>query len=295
MPHRRQQTISRSVELSGIGFFTGADVRITFRPAAENHGIVFRRVDLPGSPSVPARLEYVAPAPRRTVIRCGDASVEMIEHAMAALAGLRVDNCLVDVHGPEVPGFDGSALPMVQALLEAGLVEQSAEQALLAVSHESRTEPGRDGSQLIAAPLPRRTLAITYELDYGPRSPVPPQTLTAEITPEYFVTSIAYARTFALESEVAALRAAGIGQRVTEKDVLIFGASGPLGNPLRAIDECVRHKILDCLGDFALAGCDLYGHFRAFRTGHAQNHEIIRRVLAASGSVPTSHVELQVA
>ena len=129
-----------------------------------------------------------------------------------------------------------------------------------------------------AGPVFRRTLVISYELDYGPRSPIKPQLLTFEFSPEAFVTSLAFARTFILESEIAVLKGQGYGSRVTPADLLIFGASGVVGNQLRANDECVRHKILDCIGDFALLGCDVHGHFRAFRSGHNLNHEICRRV-----------------
>ena len=123
-------------------------------------------------------------------------------------------------------------------------------------------------------------LAITYQLDYGDRSPIPPQNLTIEITPESFVREIAFARTFVLESEVAALQAAGYGRRVTHQTLLVFDANGRvIDNELRAPDEPVRHKILDCIGDFALIGADLRGYFNAYRSGHRHNHDLVRRIL----------------
>jgi len=204
---------------------------------------------------------------------------------MAALAGLQIDNCLVQLDAPEPPGGDGSSLHFVHELLEAGIVEQSAPQPLLVIQHESRTGSEAADCQVVAAPIPRRLLAITYELDYGPRSPIRPQVLTIEFSPELFVAGLAFARTFVLEQEVQALKAQGYGTRVTEKDLLIFGPDGPIGNELRATDECVRHKILDCIGDFALLGCDLQGHIRAYRSGHAMNHAICREILASQAEV----------
>lgn len=280
MSVRVQRTLAQPAKVRGIGFFTGADVTMRFLPTPEHHGITFQRVDLPGTVPIPARLEYVVPRQRRTAISNGNSTVEMTEHVLAALAGLQIDNCLVQLDAPEPPGGDGSSLHVVQALLDAGIVEQSAPQPLLVIPHEVRTGSEDAGSQIIAGPIPRRLLAITYELDYGPRSPIRPQLLTVEFNPELFVAGLAFARTFVLEQEVAALKAQGYGTRLTEKDLLIFGADGPLGNELRAVDECVRHKILDCIGDFALLGCDLHGHIRAYRSGHSMNHAICREILA---------------
>ena len=125
-------------------------------------------------------------------------------------------------------------------------------------------------------------LIVTYHLDYGSSSPIPPQTLTVEVTPEFFLQEIAFARTFVLESEVHALRAAGYGARVTEQDLLVYGENGVIGNQLRATDECVRHKILDAIGDFALLGCDLHGHITAWRSGHSLNQQLALKLEASS-------------
>lgn len=279
---RRQRTLARSVSVTGIGFLTGADVRLTFHPAAENAGIAFQRVDLPHTEPIPALLEFVVPRQRRTAISRHGATVEMTEHVMAALAGLQIDNCLVQLDGPEPPGGDGSALHFVQALLEADIVEQSAPRELLVVSSEVRTGDALlQRSEMSAAPILRRSLVITFELDYGPRSPIRPQELTFEFSPETFITNLAFARTFVLEAEANALKAQGYGTRTTYRDLLIFGDDGVIGNELRCHDECVRHKILDCIGDFALLGCDVHGHFRAYRSGHAMNHDICREVIAS--------------
>jgi UDP-3-O-acyl N-acetylglucosamine deacetylase len=292
MVPRLQRTLERPAEVRGVGFLTGAEICLRCLPADENTGIVFRRTDLAGTPAIPARLDFVVPRQRRTAITCGGATVEMTEHVMAALAGLHIDNCVVELDAPEPPGGDGSSLHFVRALLDAGIVEQSAPRDVLVVRQESRVTGEQDGSEITAGPVPRHTLVITYELDYGPRSPIRPQWVTFEFSPELFVTNLAYARTFVLEQEAAALKAQGYGTKLTEKDLLIFGPQGVIGNELRASDECARHKILDCLGDFALLGCDLHGHFRAYRSGHALNHAICHQI-AATHSIATDATTME--
>ena len=281
MQPRRQRTIARPAEFHGFGFLTGADVMLRFLPADVNTGLRFQRVDLRGTRPIPATLQHVVPRQRRTAISNGEATVELVEHVMAALAGLQIDNCLVEVNAPEAPGADGSCLGFVQALLEAGIVEQSESRDILVVCQNSSVRGDDDRSEISAGPVFRRTLVISYELDYGPRSPIRPQLLTFEFSPESFVTTLAFARTFILETEIAQLKSQGYGSRVTPADLLIFGPAGVIGNELRAPDECVRHKILDCIGDFALLGCDIHGHFRAYRSGHNLNHAICQEVAAA--------------
>ena len=288
MQQRMQRTIERTVETSGIGFFTGSDVIIRFLPADPNHGISFQRIDLPDTQPIPALLEYSVHRQRRTAIERDGATVEMVEHVMAALAGLQIDNCRVELNAPEPPGFDGSSLALTDLLRDAGIAEQDQPRPLCVIEDPLSAASDEGPGEITARPLSRPTLAISYELDYGPRSPIPPQNLTVEITPETFVEQLAYARTFILESEVDALRAQGYGSRTTAKDLLIFSTDGIIDNQLRAPDECVRHKILDCLGDFALIGCDLQGHFNAYRSGHRLNREIIRRLKLAQPNLNDS-------
>lgn len=271
---RNQRTIAREAVASGIGFLTGADVTLRFLPAIPGHGIVFQRVDLPGNPCVAATLKNLVPRERRTGIEENGTQIELVEHVMAALAGLQVDNCLVQIDAPEAPGFDGSSQPMVDALLEAGFEEQSAAKQQLVISNDVIMTAG-DGSSIHAGPTNGSGLSITYEVDYGPHSPIPVQSATFEITPETFASDIAFARTFVLETEVQALKAQGYGKRTTTSDLLVFGADGVIDNEVRADNECARHKLLDCVGDFALCGCDIIGHFTATRTGHRMNHDVM--------------------
>lgn len=274
---RNQRTIRNETTTQGVGFLTGADVTLRFLPAPENHGIVFQRVDLNDRPCVPATHEFLVPRQRRTGISGNGATIELVEHVMSALAGLQIDNCLIEINAPETPGFDGSCKAVVDALLIAGTEEQSAGKPLLRVS-EPLHVIAEDSSTIDARPFGRDGLTITYLLDYGPNSFIPAQTYTINVTPESFVNEICFARTFILDSEIASLKALGYGPRTTAKDLLVFTADGVLDNELKAADECARHKILDCIGDFALTGCDVQGYFNAWRTGHQTNHQIMRQL-----------------
>lgn len=275
---RRQRTLGRETSVTGFGFFGGIDATVRFLPADEDHGIVFQRTDLHGRPTVPATIDYVQASPRRTRIADGDASVELVEHVMSALAGLQIDNVLIEIDGPEVPGCDGSARAFCDALLDAEPCEQTRPVRTAAAAVPWSSIDQAAGCEIGVRPHIRRMQAVTYQLDYGHRSPIPAQLLSIELTPEVYLRDIAWARTFVLESEVKALRQSGHGTRVTEKDLLVFGNDGLIGNSLRAIDECVRHKVLDCIGDFALFGGEIHGHFDAWRSGHRHNHDVIRNV-----------------
>lgn len=292
MSQRQQRTIGEEVEAHGTGLFTGAEVTLRFVPAPAGSGIVFQRVDLPGMPRIPGRIEYAVQLPRRTVLACDGARVEMVEHIMAAFYGLQVDNCLVQLNGPEIPGFDGSCQAIVDCLSAAGFVEQDGRRPLFHVLATHRVVDEQGDAEAVAQPMVRPGLAVSYQLDYGPRSVIPAQNLTVLVTPESFRQELAAARTFILESEITALRAQGYGLKTTTRDLLVFGRDGVVDNELHWPDECARHKILDCIGDFALGGCDLSGHFSAYRSGHRLNRELIHRLRSADGCMDcTSHLK----
>lgn len=275
---RQQQTIARSAKVSGFGLFGGTDVVVEFCPADTGHGIVFERIDLAQSVQIPALIEYVIPQPRCTVISNHGVTVSVIEHVMAALAGLHVDNCLVRINAPEPPACDGSSRLFVEALLEAGIVQQDELREVIVVDQtQIVTESDHVGIGV------QSSSSNEYEIgsivDYG-KSPISRQSVTLKVTPETFINEISNARTFVLEQEVSALQSKGIGLRATPQNVLVFGEEGVIENSLRYEDECARHKILDCIGDFALIGCDLIGRFSATQSGHRLNHAIIREIKA---------------
>lgn len=287
--HREQNTIRRPADVSGIGFFTAADVTVRFLPAPPDHGIAFQRIDLPASDPIPALIEYTVPRQRRTAVEYHGATVEMTEHVLAALAGLQIDNCLVQINGPEPPGVDGSSAPFVEALLEAEITGQGTLRRRLRIEKAVtvRAEDGR--SEITARPAPHGDLALEYRLDYGARSPVPAQEYAIRVSRQSFLSELAFARTFVLEAEVDALRKQGYGRRTTAADLLVFADDGTvIGNQLRAGDECARHKLLDCLGDFALLGCDLAGTVTASRSGHRLNRELVRRLIKAHPQIRPS-------
>lgn len=274
MASRSQQTLSRPASVQGIGFVTGADIRVQFLPAPPGHGITFTRTDRPDL-DIPARVEFTGLRSRRTALELRGVKIDLIEHALAALAGLRIDNCRVLVNGPELPGCDGSSRAFVEALLEAEVLSLDLPRKSYRIPEDIVIHDGAGGT-IRATPCASRSLTIGYDLDYGPGSPIPAQSLTLGIHPGAFIQELAFARTFVLQEEVAALQAQGIGLRNTAKDLLVYGPHGVIDNELRASDECVRHKILDCVGDFALMGCDLIGQIHCERTGHRQNAELIR-------------------
>lgn len=278
MIDRRQRTLARPARIHGYGLFHGLDVTLTLLPAPEYHGIVFQRVDLASRVLIPARIEYVVPQPRRTVLVRLGAQVETVEHVLAALAGLRIDNCIVQLTAPECPNGDGSAQAFVAAIEDAGIATQSATAAVLPVCESLSIDDPATGAAWSVRPTADDSLRLEYEL-LTPYPGCEQQSFSLEITPESFVTELATARTFVRESEVQALRAMGLGRRTTPRDLLVFDDAGqPIQNMLRRPDECVRHKLLDCLGDFALGGGQLSGAFHARRTGHRHNHDLIRQI-----------------
>lgn len=276
LSHRRQRTIARPAVVTGAGLLNGCDVLLRFRPASANTGLVFIRSDLPGRPPVPAEVHQVCGTSRRTTLGQGQRIVTLVEHVLAALAGLRIDNCLIEVDGPEPPGLDGSAAGFVEGLLDAGIEPQSIKKTVWSVDQPIAVQAG--GATLSLHPANDDDLTISYMLNYGPNKPIDRQMHTQKIEPGEFAQEIASCRTFLLESEAQALRAAGLGIKTSTQQVLVFGPRGPIDNELRFANEPARHKILDLIGDLALCGLDIRGHIVAYRSGHPLNIELARTI-----------------
>ncbi len=286
--NRLQQTLAGPVELEGPGLFHGIHARLRLLPAADHSGISFCRTDLAETPTVPARHDYVLNAPRRTVLGHGTTPlVETTEHLLAALAGLGIDNCRIELDAPEVPSFDASSRVFCDAILDRGLQTQTEAITPFAVT-QNIVQQAEGGQSLVLRPYMKPLLAVTWQLDYGPRAVIPAQVFSAEITPRTFVREIASARTFVLESEINALRRLGYGKHLTEKDLLVVDGDGIWNNRLRWPDECVRHKLLDCVGDLALSGLSLQGHVAAVRSGHHLNHQLAAKVAHLAAGSQTS-------
>lgn len=271
---RFQQTIARSAEIEGVGYLTGADVRVRFVPAPENTGVVFIRTDLGRDVRIPARIDMVTGTERRTTLGKPPASVGLVEHVLAALAGLHIDNCFVEVNAPEPPGLDGSARGFVEVLRKAGIELQNAPRGAISVA--SSVVIARQHATLALHPPEQRNLRVSYLLDYGAYSPIVKQIHTESIAPQDFTNNLACCRTFLLEEEALELRRLGLGKRTDVNDLLVFGKSGPINNKLRFGNEPARHKILDIVGDTALLGHDIHGHIVAYRAGHSLNVELVR-------------------
>ncbi|RMF79072.1 MAG: UDP-3-O-[3-hydroxymyristoyl] N-acetylglucosamine deacetylase [Planctomycetota bacterium] len=273
----RQHTIQNEAEVTGRGLFTGLPVTLRFRPAPANAGITFVRADQQSPISISATIANLTKRARRTSLRNGTVAIETVEHCLAAIRGLGIDNLIVELDNSELPAGDGSAAPFIKALQDAGIAEQDAERRTIEIDEPIRVTDG--DSELVAWPGEPGRLDIIYELDYGPASPVGRQTHRFQLARDAFISEIAPARTFVTEAEAEQLRAAGLGTHLTYADILVIGGEGPIENAYRFNDECVRHKILDLIGDLMLAGGFVCGRIYARKSGHALNHELVRRIL----------------
>lgn len=272
-----QQTITKSVTIHGRGYLTGVDVDLTFHPADPDTGVVFVRSDLPGRPEIPAVIGSVIPRQRRTAIAAGDAVIEMVEHVMAALSGLGIDNCRVEMNAAETPGLDGSSRGYVDALIEAGPVAQDHPAKIFVVRRPFTASFG--GMMISIVPSPTTDFQLTYTLDYSGVPSIGTQIQNFRLKPNSFAEELAPARTFVLEQEIKALHDAGIGRHCTSQDILVFGPEGPIDNPLHFADEPVRHKMLDVIGDLSLLGRQIYGHVVAYKSGHNLNAELVKLLM----------------
>ena len=264
--------------MAGVGYWSGRENRIDLEPAVAGAGVVFVREDLPEPVRIPAAVAHRVEASSRTNLEAGGARVEMVEHLLSALAGLGVDCCVVRVRGEEMPGLDGSSLAFVEALDAAGAADLDLPVAPIVV--DSVVRVGDDSSWVEASPPRCDGLSVEYCLDYGP-GPIGRQELALVVTPENYKLQLAAARTFLPIAEAEQLRAAGRGLAATTGDLLIFGPDGPIGNTLRWPDECVRHKVLDLVGDLSLVGRPIHAHIRACRSGHRLNGALAARLAAA--------------
>jgi UDP-3-O-[3-hydroxymyristoyl] N-acetylglucosamine deacetylase / 3-hydroxyacyl-[acyl-carrier-protein] dehydratase len=273
-----QRTISREVSFSGPGLFSGETATLTFAPAAPDTGILFVREQDGKVATIPALVSNVLKRPRRTCLRNGTLFVETVEHCMAALSGMGIDNAVVKISGGlvgEVPGGDGSSRNFVDALTEAQPVEQDAAQLPLIIKEPITVSDG--DATLTALPGPTDRLEIVYEFEAAP--PIGRQIFSFRAGSDDFITQLAPARTFSFEAEAREAHARGIGRHLTPKDVLVISENGPIDNAFRFPDECARHKVLDVLGDLYLVGRPLRGRIIAYKSGHSLNHLLAKRLL----------------
>jgi UDP-3-O-[3-hydroxymyristoyl] N-acetylglucosamine deacetylase len=268
-----QRTLRRSVSCAGIGLHSGKKVTLTLKPAPANSGIRFRRTDL-GGLEIDATVRNVAGIQYATGLARDEGSVETVEHLLAALVSLGIDNVVVELNHPEVPIMDGSAAPFVYLIQEAGVRTLAAPRRFLRITRPVELVRG---DKRIAV-YPSDELRVTYSISYD-HPLLRHQARATTISESVFVDEIAPARTFTVLKEVELLRQHGFALGGSLENAVVVGEAGVLNHPLRFDDEFVRHKILDVIGDMALLGFPVIGHLVAHRGGHALHTAFAVKIL----------------
>jgi UDP-3-O-[3-hydroxymyristoyl] N-acetylglucosamine deacetylase/3-hydroxyacyl-[acyl-carrier-protein] dehydratase len=267
----KQRTLSRPVSIKGNALHTGDAVTLTLKPAAANHGVVFKRTDLAGAPEIQPRVDHVTDLVRATTIQSGHAKIVTVEHVLSALSGCGVDNVLVEMNASEPPVMDGSARPFVNLIIEGEPVEQDKEREYYQL--DAPVSVARGNSSIIALPHDGLKISCTSADDRG----IHTQHLSLSIDPDTYVSQIAPARTFTIYEDIEELLKLGkIRGGSLDCAVVIKGDKIISKEPLRFKDEFVRHKILDIIGDISLLGVPLKAHIVATRPGHAINAELTK-------------------
>ena len=273
----KQRTLKNVIRATGVGLHTGKKVLLTLRPASANTGIIFRRVDLDPAVEIPAKPKYVGDTSLSTTLVKDNIRISTVEHLLSALAGFGIDNAFVDLTADEVPIMDGSAGPFVFLIQSAGIVEQNAAKKFLRIKEKVRVE--RDGKWAMFEPFDGFKVGFSIEFDH----PVFNQNnCHAEIdfSTTSFVKEVSRARTFGFMRDVELLRqknlilGGSLNNAVVVDDYRVLNEDG-----LRYADECVKHKILDAIGDLYLLGHSLIGAFKGHKSGHALNNTLIRELL----------------
>ncbi len=274
----RQRTLKTAIRATGVGLHTGRKVFMTLRPAAENTGVVFRRIDLDPAVDVPADANIVGETMLGTTLIMGEVKVATVEHLLSALSGLGIDNLYVDLSAPEVPIMDGSAAPFVFLLQSAGIAEQNAPKKFIRIRKKVRVEEDDKWAEF----KPYDGFKINFSIDFEhPVFKTHLQTSSIDFSTTSFLREVSRARTFGFLRDIEALRAnrlalgGNIDNAIVLDDFRVLNEDG-----LRYEDEFVRHKILDAIGDLYLAGCSLLGEFSGHKSGHDLNNKLVRKLLA---------------
>lgn len=295
-----KQTIGGSISYTGIGLHTGEITTITFKPAGADDGIVFVRIDMPDSPVIPADIEHVVDISRGTTIGIGKATVSTIEHVLAAIKGLDIDNVLIEINGPEAPVADGSAMPFLKLLKQVGIVQQDSIREYFEIEEPINFTSEEENVDIVI--VPSSELKVTFLVDY--KHPLLGTQYTWLPDLSYFEKEFASSRTFCFVHEILMLKEAGLIKGGSLENAVVIGepdidpkqleelrkvfnfdtpieisAQGIINNkPLRYYNEFVRHKVLDLIGDIALLGVPIKGHILAARSGHKTNVELVKKL-----------------
>ncbi|MGZ8411440.1 MAG: bifunctional UDP-3-O-[3-hydroxymyristoyl] N-acetylglucosamine deacetylase/3-hydroxyacyl-ACP dehydratase [Gemmatirosa sp.] len=284
-PAERRRTIARATTVAGVGLHLGVQCTLTFRPGAPGKGIVFQRVDRPGRPEIAVHVAQAVASERRTVIGHGEDALHTVEHVLSAVAGLQIDDLVIEMDAAEPPIADGSAGPFLRALLDAGVtVADGPVPSVLRL-----TEPVRviDGESVYEA-YPADTLSLEVTIDFA-HPLIGAQAGRYVVTPTAFATELAWARTFGFVREVEALRAKGLIQGASTANAIVLDEQGLVDATLRWPDEFVRHKAMDCVGDLALAGRRVCARIVAYKPSHRGTVTLVRELLrhAVAANDPT--------
>lgn len=280
-----QHTLAGPAVFAGVGVHSGRHVRVAIRPAPADHGIVFVRGDLSGENRIPVSAEAVVRTQLNTEIGAGGVTVSTVEHLLAALAALSVDNAVIELDGPELPIMDGSAAPFVKLVDQAGRRTLDAPRRYIEILEPIEVVHGDKRAALLPNASARPGLEVDFEIAFASRA-IGRQRISLRVDETSFRRELAAARTFGFVHEVEALRAKGLAQGGGLENAVVVDGDRVL-NPegLRFADEFVRHKALDAVGDLALAGAPIIGAYRSVRGGHRLNHA----VLVALMSDPTAY------
>lgn len=286
-----QQTLTTEFEMSGVGLHSGVNTRVCVKPASAHEGRYFVRVDLPNCPHIPARVDAVNQTTLSTELAAEDASVRTVEHLLAALAGMGVDNARIEINGAELPLLDGSAKLWTEAIANVGVVKAKRSNPT-PLTPLPRSGEGGEGDYLeikqpiwvyqgdaFVAALPAKETRFTYGIDFEIPAIGNQWHSWTPIT-ESFESAIAPARTFGLAHQIDQLRAAGLIKGGSLDNALVCDANGWLNPPLRFANEPARHKLLDLIGDLSLLGCFPQAHFLAYKASHSLHIQLAKKIQA---------------
>ena len=285
-PAHQEQTIAAPLEFAGVGLHSGAPVTMRLLPAPAGSGIVFRRTDLDNF-EIPANGRNVAKVSYATSLMRQSVLISTTEHLLSACIGMGVDNVIVELDNLELPILDGSALPYVEAFENVGIREQRRKRETLRVLHPVEV---REGEKFIGV-YPGQGYRISYTIDFP--APIGQQKTCVDLAAETYGSEIAPARTFGYKADESKLRDMGLIRGAGPENAIILSASGPVNGPLRFPDEYVRHKVLDLIGDLALAGRRIEGHVVAVRAGHAMHTAFVARLLKDRSAWELAHVPVE--
>lgn len=273
----KQRTLRNEIGAVGVGVHAGKPVKVQLKPADLNTGIVFRRVDVNPHVDIPARADYVGDTRMSTTLQVGHLKISTVEHLLSAIAGLGIDNLIVELDSAEVPIMDGSAAPFVFLLQSAGIVEQAAAKRFMRIKKQVKIED-KDSWALLE---PFNGFKASFTLDYDhPVVKEGVRTVSLDFSKSSYVKEVSRARTFGFLADYEWLRANNLGLGASLENTVVLDDNGILNQEgLRTQDELVKHKILDAVGDLYLAGMSIIGSFRGFKSGHRLNNQLLRAVI----------------